>query len=62
MRRAGGHVIPAGGKTEETRTGASVPKKYPEQMKDKGFTYDQEIQREKEITHAVVQVEHGQLI
>lgn len=46
MRTAGGHVIPAGGKTEETCT--KVPKKYQEHMKDKVFIYDQEIQREKE--------------
>lgn len=46
MRTAGGHVIPAGGKTEETCT--KIPKKYQEHMKDKVFTYDQEIQKEKE--------------
>lgn len=53
-------MIPAGGRTEETQT--KVPKKYPEQMKDKAFTCDQDIQRERDLTHAVVQVEHGQLI
>lgn len=57
MRTAGGHVIPAGGKTEETCT--KVPKKYPEHMKDKVLTYDQDIQN---IFDTVVQVEHGQLI